>query len=300
MTNESHPAAASLPIASGSPGATVRLHPLLCGESLSPPGWFYGAKGLGATRRALGVGVPKSERLRSPIGAFLLEHPTAGRILVDTGLHPSAADAITDNFGRLNAFFFSTLRTSPDRAVAVQLRDRGIDPEEVALVLMTHLHVDHASAMSEFPAATFVCSEAEWEAAIARFGAWWGYARRQLPPASRVRTIDFERQRTPHGPFRQAADVLDDGTIKLLYTPGHTLGHASVLVRLAEGEALLIGDAVYTMRNLSEGILPFRSVDEDAYRRSLGELRAYVERNPDALVIPTHDIDVWEALHDVY
>jgi glyoxylase-like metal-dependent hydrolase (beta-lactamase superfamily II) len=166
---------------------------------------------------------------------------------------------------------------------------------------MTHLHVDHASAMSEFPAATFVCAKAEWQAATARFGAWWGYARRQLPPSSRVRAIDFEgRGVVPHEPFSRTVDVLGDGSVRLLYTPGHTAGHTSVLVRLADREVLLVGDAVYTLRNLNEGILPFRSVDEDAYRRSLGEMRAYVEQNPDALIVPTHDIAVWEGLNDVY
>jgi N-acyl homoserine lactone hydrolase len=301
MVADSQPPAASLPLAEGSPEATVRLHPILCGESLATPGWFYGEKGRGATRRALGIGVPKSERLRSPIGAFLLEHPTAGRILVDTGLHPSAADRLKANFGRLNAFVFSTLRTSPERSVAAWLRERGIDPGELALVLMTHLHVDHASAMSEFPEATFVCARAEWQAATARFGAWWGYAHHQLPPPSRVRTIDFDRDcRQPHPPFRRAVDALADGSVRLLYTPGHTSGHTSVLVRLAERHALLVGDAVYTLRNLREGILPWRMVNEEAYRRSLGELRAYAEQNVEALIIPTHDIGVWEGLQHVY
>jgi hypothetical protein len=121
VPNETQPAAVSLPIAKGSPGATVHLYPFLCGESLATPDWFYGARGRGVTRRALGIGVPKSERLRSPIGAFLLEHPTEGRILVDTGLHPRVADDLKDNFGRFNALFFSTLRTRLDRTVTAQL-----------------------------------------------------------------------------------------------------------------------------------------------------------------------------------
>src|SRR5205807_1376929 len=161
MRAESEPPSASLPLGAGSPEATVRLRPILCGDSLATPAWFFAEKGRGATRRALGIGVPKRDRLRSPIGAFLLEHPTAGPILVDTGLHPCAADRLRDNFGRFNAFFFSSLLTSPERSVPAQLGRHGIDRDEIALVLMTHLHVDHASAMSEFPAATFVCSTAE-------------------------------------------------------------------------------------------------------------------------------------------
>jgi N-acyl homoserine lactone hydrolase len=298
---ESQPQPASLPLPEGSPGATVRLHLMCCGESLAPPGWSFRHEGRGAARRALGIGVPRSQWLAGPIGAFLFEHPTAGQVLIDTGLHPCAAARLKDNFGRVNAYFFRTLRTSPEQSVPAQLRARGIDPEDIALVLMTHLHVDHASAMSEFPSATFICTRAEWRAATARFGVWSGYVRRQLPAPARIRTIDFDTHHSEqHAPFARTVDLLGDGSIRLLDTPGHTSGHMSVLARLADREVLLVGDAVYTLRNIREGILPWRTVDDDVYTRSVDELRAYAEQNPDALVIPTHDSDVWEGLDDVY
>jgi glyoxylase-like metal-dependent hydrolase (beta-lactamase superfamily II) len=257
--------------------------------------------GRGATRRALGVGVAQSEWLSGPIGAFLLEHPGAGPMLIDTGLHPSTAGRLQENFGRVNAYFFRTLRTSPDRSVSAQLSAKGFDPHTISLVLMTHLHVDHASAMSEFPWATFICSDAEWQAATAPFGVWSGYVRRQLPAPSRVRTIGFDTHPTErHPPFEQSIDLFGDGSVRLLSTPGHTSGHMSLLVRLSGREALLIGDAVYTLGNIREDILPWRTIDDAIYRRSMGELRAYIEQNPDALVIPTHDDEVWENLDEQY
>jgi glyoxylase-like metal-dependent hydrolase (beta-lactamase superfamily II) len=245
--------------------------------------------------------VPKGQWLKSPMGAFLLEHPTAGQILVDTGVHPSTAERLNENFGRLNGYVFRTLRTSPEQSVPAQLRGRDIDPDQIPIVLMTHLHVDHASAMSEFPGAKFICAEVEWRAANARLGAFSGYTRTQLPPARRVQTIDFDDAAAEsHPPFDHTVDLFGDGSVRLLFTPGHTRGHVSVLVRLADREGLLIGDAVYTMRNLLEGILPYKTVQNSAYRRSAEQLRAYFEQNPDALVIPTHDIEVWERLDEVY
>ncbi len=295
------PAAASLPLPGGSAGATVRLHPLLCGSALAPPGWTFRHEGRGVARHALGIGVPRSEWLEGPIGAFLIEHSNAGPILVDTGLHPSTAERLKDNFGRVNAYFFRTLRTSPNRSVPAQLSAKGIDPQTIHLVLMTHLHVDHASAMSEFPAATFICTRTEWQAATAPLGVWSGYVRRQLPSPSRVCTIDFDTDRSEHHPpFERSIDLFGDGSVRLLSTPGHTKGHMSVLVRLSGREALLIGDAVYTLRNIREDVLPWRTIDDAVYRRSMGELRAYIEQNPGALVIPTHDDEVWESLDEQY
>jgi glyoxylase-like metal-dependent hydrolase (beta-lactamase superfamily II) len=294
------PLRASLPLAGGSPAATVRLHPLCCGSALAPPGWSFRHAGRGAARRALGIGVPLEQWIAGPIGAFALEHPSAGPILIDTGLHPVTADRLSENFGHLNAYFFRTLRTSPGESLPAQLRARAIDPAHIPLVVMTHLHVDHASAMSQLPAATFICTAKEWRAATARLGAWSGYARRQLPEPSRVRAIDFNLTSERHGPFARTVDLLGDGSIRLLDTPGHTVGHMSVLVRLAEREALLIGDAVYTLRNIHEDLLPWRTVDDGLYRNSMRALGAFIEQSPQALVIPTHDSEVWNELNELY
>lgn len=49
------------------------------------------APGATAPLRALGAGVPKGDWLDSPVGAFLVTHPSAGPILIDTGVHQSVS-----------------------------------------------------------------------------------------------------------------------------------------------------------------------------------------------------------------
>lgn len=246
----------------------------------------------------MGVGVPKSEMLDCPMGAFLVHHPDAGPLLIDTGVHPSTATDIPGNFGRLSALAFATLRTTPERTAAAQLEKRGIAAGDVARVVMTHLHVDHASAMSEFPAAEFVCSAREWEAAHARLGPYYGYHRPQLPPGERVRTVDFDGpEAEPHGPFARTLDLLGDGSIRLVDTPGHTLGHLSVLLQLEGRQALIVGDALYTLRNMREDLRPLRVVDDEGYDRSVAQIRAFETAHPDAFLVPTHDAGVWEQAY---
>lgn len=162
---------------------------------------------------------------------------------------------------------------------------------------MTHLHVDHASGASEFPATEFVCSTREWEAAGARLGAYYGY-HRSHPPAARVRQIDFTGPSSAaHGPFDRAVDLLGDGSVRLFSTPGHTDGHLSVLLQLEARRALVIGDAVYTLRNLREGRRPYRVPDTAGYDRSTEQIRAFERAHPDALLIPTHDQGAWEQAY---
>jgi glyoxylase-like metal-dependent hydrolase (beta-lactamase superfamily II) len=190
----------------------------------------------------------------------------------------------------------------PKQAVAEQLRARGIEVGDVKLVVMTHLHIDHASAMSEFPNATFIFSAREWEAATESRNWQHGYRTAQFDHGFDYRTLDFEdADSDSHATFGRSFDLLGDGSIRAVYTPGHTHGHMSVVLRLAGGrEALVAGDAIYTRHALETGHLPFRIEDEHFYRRSLKEIQLYVQTKPDALVIPGHDMPEWRKLSPEY
>jgi N-acyl homoserine lactone hydrolase len=290
----------ALQLPGGVPGATVSIRPILCGEYLSPPGWFFRDRASSA-RRALGVGVPKEAQIPTPLGAFLVEHPGAGPFLIDTGLHREATKRLRANFGRLQAYFFRTLKTSPERATVEQLTLWDTLPDEIRLLVMTHLHADHASAIGEFPEARSVVSQAEWTAAHAGGRLMNGYVARQLPSTEQVMLLDFESHGTDeHAGFDKTVDLFGDGSVRLLYTPGHTPGHFSVLLRVASGEVLIAGDAVYTLTNLKESVLPWKTIDDDLYRQSLGQLQGFAAAHPDTPIIPTHDHDVWAELPESY
>jgi N-acyl homoserine lactone hydrolase len=300
MATAAEPRPAELPLPGGRRGATVSLHPLLCGRALAPPAYLVREPGRLGWRRALGLGVGRSDWLPVPIQAFLLEHPGAGPVLVDAGLHPSVAVKPVESFGRVGALVFRGLQMDAGQALPAQLRGRGIDPDRVSTVVMTHLHVDHASGISEFPHATFVVSRAEWDAATSQ-GQLHGYMKRQFDHAFDYRLLDFD------GPdpksfsgFARSFDLFGDGSVRSVYTPGHTLGHMSVVARTAGGEVLLAGDAIYLRRTIDDGRPPHRSEDEHLFHRSLREIRQYVRETPDAVVVPGHDWEAWQRLDAAY
>jgi N-acyl homoserine lactone hydrolase len=302
MATAAEPQPAELPLPGGNSDATVKLRPLLSGVAKGAPGWIHREEGRLAKLRAIGIGVPKSDLLEIPVVAFLVRHPGAGPILIDTGLHPSCAVDPKQNLGRVGALAFPGLEMEPRQAVAEQLRALGIEARDVKLVVMTHLHIDHASAMSEFPNATFVFSLREWEAATEPRNWQHGYRTRQFDHGFDYRTLDFERADTDsHATFGRSFDLLGDGSIRAVYTPGHTHGHMSVVLRLGGGrEALVAGDAIYTRHALETGHLPFRIEDEHFYRRSLKEIQLYEQNAPDNLIIPGHDMAAWRALDPEY
>jgi glyoxylase-like metal-dependent hydrolase (beta-lactamase superfamily II) len=286
------------PLAGGTPGATVAVEPILAGEvnwplpmMVRPDGGLLTMKLL----RALLSGKPET---RVPCPAFLIRHPSAGAILVDTGLHPSVATDGEENFGRLGARVAKP-SLEPGADVPAQLRKRGLDPGEIPLVVMTHMHLDHSSAISEFPNSTFVLSEVEWEAAtVGPKPLLNGYRRAHFDYAFEYRTVDFDRGGIDsYASFGRSFDLFGDGTIRLAYTPGHSAGHVSLVCRLKERDFVIGGDAVYMEAQLDGSAPPPpRPFDAHNYRRSLQELKLFKREYPGAIVTPGHDPSFYAKL----
>jgi glyoxylase-like metal-dependent hydrolase (beta-lactamase superfamily II) len=66
----------------------------------------------------------------------------------------------------------------------------------------------------------------------------------------------------------------------VVFTPGHTLGHMSVVLRTAKGEVLVAGDAIFMHRTLDDDHLPHLVADEHLFRRSMREIRQYRKETP--------------------
>jgi glyoxylase-like metal-dependent hydrolase (beta-lactamase superfamily II) len=232
----------------------------------------------------------------APVQSFLVDHPSAGALLVDTGLHSSVAVDPRQSIGRAGRIALRDLEMKPDQSVVAQLRALGRAPSEIKTVVVTHFHVDHASGISEFPDATFVFSSAEWEAATTQ-GQTHGYVKRQFDHAFDYRTLDFDGPDAgSYSTFGRAFDLFGDGSVRLVFTPGHTLGHVSVVLRLGEREMLVAGDAIYLRRTLRDKVVPHAMEDEHLFKRSLREIELYVRETPDAVIVPGHDLEAWQRL----
>ena len=300
MAVATHPKRASLPLPGGSEGAGVAVTPMRTGEILAPPHFWQRPSGPLSTLRGSGILTPRSKWTWVPIPCFLVEHPTVGPFLVDTGLHRAAGESVRRAYGTRAAAVFR-IRMDEGAAVTDRLLARGLDPLGIDLVVMTHMHYDHTGSVEAFPRSTFVVDEREWEAAI-HGGFLQGYRRKLFDHGYEWRTIDFGApQVDSFASFGRAVDLFGDGSVRLLSTPGHTKGHLSVLLRLRSGrELLLAADAAYSRRTIDEELLPTFCDDPHRYMRSLREIRRYLELTPSALVICGHDPDSWPQVRERY
>jgi N-acyl homoserine lactone hydrolase len=293
------PKLVDLPLPGGSSGATVRVRPLRCGEVRLPPRALDRPRGPLPLLRGIGLTTPRSRWSWVPVPAFLFEHPTAGPLLIDTGFDASVEDDPHTSLGHRQAWMLPA-RMGRGESAPARLRALGIEPEQIRVVVMTHLHNDHASGAAQFPHATFVVDGAEWRAACAG-GFPQGYRHAHFDRPFDWRILDYAAPSVGgHAAFERSLDLFGDGSVRLLSTPGHTLGHQSVLLALAGRELLLTGDAAYTRRTIDEDLVPIFVADERLYLRSLAAIRDHVRQSPRTVVICGHDAQRWPRLEPLY
>jgi glyoxylase-like metal-dependent hydrolase (beta-lactamase superfamily II) len=177
----------------------------------------------------------EEHKVRFNLGSFLIR--TDGRtVLVDTGLGPKPADAPDMPWGKLLHDFAAN----------------GVRPDEVDMVVMTHLHRDHVGwnlradgnrYVPTFPKARYWMSAKDWEAC---------HEPRVQP------------ERFPNAPSC-VWPLAELGLVELMHgehsitreltavpTPGHTPGHVSILITSQGERALVLGDAAHNPVQLQE------------------------------------------------
>ena len=182
-----------------------------------------------------------------PVHGFVVMHPK-GAILIDTGV--GGPDRVLTDWRVVN------------RTAAEALGDHDLVPGDIAFVINTHLHFDHCGQNAVFKHAPFYVQRVELDRARrdARWLTdWFDFA------GARFELLDGD------------AEVLPG--VRVIATPGHTIGHQSVMIE-GDGEEILIGDAAYTPALYSdpdaeaEALPPGQAADHGAWSSSLHRIHA--------------------------
>ncbi|MHB8588609.1 MAG: N-acyl homoserine lactonase family protein [Candidatus Dormibacteraceae bacterium] len=150
-----------------------------------------------------------------PVHGFVIKHPTEGAILVDTGV--GWPTELVQEWKVVN------------RNAADALAEHDLSPADVRIVINSHLHFDHCGQNAVFQHAPFYIQRAELDRARRDetvTSQWFDFA------GARFELIDGDAK-------------IAEG-VRVVATPGHTVGHQSVIVDTHDGGAVMIGDAAYT------------------------------------------------------
>jgi len=246
----------------------VRVYPLTCGHVTGAmAGFIAGAEGT----------------IKVPVPAFLIDHPK-GLALFDSGMHPDAATNPKARLGRLSRLF--EVDMAPGENVAALVQSLDVAPEKIEVVVLSHLHFDHAGGCELLPNARLVVQASEWEAgADPEVSARNGFDRKDYGLGHQIQVVRGEH------------DLFGDGRVVCLPTYGHTPGHQSLRLRLDDGcEVILCADACYLRENLERMLLPTVVHEREQMLASLRRLASL--RDGGGRLIYGHDPTGWEPLRD--
>jgi len=235
--------------------------------------------------------MPKDTRM-TPVFSFLVDHPSKGKTLLDLGLHHSFVNSTSGNRGWLLGKIVKT-RMDRNKDVVSQLKTINVAPNDIQNIILSHLHLDHPSALPSFQSNTSVSvfvDKDELKAAKAPFSLFKGYVKSHFK--------DFLLQPMQYNlsvpPFDQVWDFFTDGSLFIIKTAGHSPGHISVILNSEDGPILLTFDASHRETGFREKIPPIGDLEQAS--AALENIRSFTDQFPSAKVIFGHDPDQLDTL----
>ena len=228
--------------------------------------------------RAFNAAASSDETIDLPCCCFLLRH-SQGNVLFDTGCHPSVATNAEARWGSVTRSVKPVM--APDDNVITALSSIGLVPDDIDLVVNSHLHMDHCGCNSFFRQATNIVHERELAAARESEGK--GYFSADWDCGMQTQTIEDE------------VDLFNDGKIILIPVPGHSAGTMGALVTLdRDGMIFLAADSVSVESNLRAETIPVNTWNADLFARSIATVRNLETRG--ARIFYGHDAEQWKGL----
>ncbi|MCB1134911.1 MAG: MBL fold metallo-hydrolase, partial [Chlamydiia bacterium] len=172
--------------------------------------------------------------IRCPALVALIEHPTQGAILFDTGY----ASHVLNESRRFPLRLYRSITPmhfTPEQSAAAQLHRLGVG--EVSTIVLSHFHADHVGGLKDFPGARFVYLKEAYDAVHGRSG--WNALRKAFIPGlipedflerSDVITDATPRVALPYESFPWGYDLLGDHSLVGVPLPGHADGQMGLWI----------------------------------------------------------------------
>ncbi len=210
-----------------------------------------------------------------PVPAYLIVHPD-GVLLWDTGLSD----------GLLGQSPEETVRGPWTQVVTTTIREQlaeiGYAAGDIDYLALSHTHFDHAGNADDYSGATWIVQQAELDSVDFDNHAQWGYLNGLRDSQKRIVNGDH--------------DVFGDGSVILKFTPGHTPGHQSLYIALAEtGPIVLSGDLYHLEAHRRLNRIRLTDFDHALTAESRASLDEFLERTSAELWIQ-HELMLWATL----
>lgn len=223
--------------------------------------------------------------------AWLIDHPE-GAILVDTG--ESAAFGTPAYFGeaaqRMGRIYPKIIDATAAAGadLASQVARTGIALDRIGLCVLTHTHSDHLGNLDALSARTRLLVSSQ-EFAPAKGS---GRLLAKLPRDGRLQETVPD---LPHPVAGKVMPLTARGDVFVMATPGHTVGHQSVVIDLGDRQVVLAGDAAFDDGQVAQAVIP-GIVESRAQTLATYDALSRMTRQKPTLTLFTHDLRNSEKL----
>ena len=225
--------------------------------------------------------------VRFPAYSILIEHKE-GRFLIDTGY---------DYDHVMKVLPFEKPQQSKDQTIPGALKLLGLEPNDVGVVVNSHFHFDHCGGNKYFPHAKKICHRLEVpQAGNCQPFEHLGYS--DLTFSVEAAEARGQAEQIKHGQTKANTsfegidgDVELAKGVKLIFTPGHSIGHYSLLVEFGMRRPILFTiDAAYTQKSLETLCQASFHIDPVAGVASMRKVKKLAEDH-DAELMYSHDME---------
>lgn len=257
--------------------SSITVHVLHTGRVCVAPNLPFGGERCSALK-ASGLFDKKENRIWLPVSAYLVE-VDGKHILFDCGWHRNMSpDGVFSEKAQIESLGCRLLYKTNQgvlpkgEAIDEQLAAMGLKPNDIDIVLLSHLDCDHANGLKLVADAKQILVS-NTEIAFAGKGglvnriryndAWWD--------GTKIQGFDWNGSLGPAG---HSYDVLGDGKLQMINIPGHCDGLCALKITNGDGKyVLLFSDGGYAERSWKEQITSGIAADKQAQKKSLAWIR---------------------------
>lgn len=219
-----------------------------------------------------------------PVWAWVIEHPE-GIFLIDTGLSSEVTQpGYFKEVDFVSRYYFEKqMRFEIKRAeeLDAQLKQVGLEANQISKVILTHLHIDHVGGLKHLPNTPILVNEKEWKTKDGAFP-------QLFPPNLKIQTVQLDGQ---FEQFDNCHYLTNSKDLVMIHTPGHTRGHVSVALLGKEDQLYLFGgDVAYTQKRLEDKVF---SATIKSQKENIESCEKIIElaKKRKVIFLPTHDSD---------
>jgi len=218
-----------------------------------------------------------------PIWVWIIEHPE-GIIAIDTGelADSKNIDAFLANesaYSRYISKRISKKIIEKEEELDFQLAKINLTPDDIKLILLTHLHLDHTDGIKFFPKQEIIVSDLEFKKPYSN-------APSTYPSWFKPNLVKYKENRDDV--FNQAYPVTHAEDVLYVPTPGHTHGHSSIIFKTDDFDIIFAGDTSYNQMQVLRGELAGVNADFKKTKETYKKLMGYAT-NRKTIYLPSHD-----------